>query len=271
MLTRFRRDLLPLGLFLALPLVLFGSVALGAQTLIPADALTVFEPYRSAAAAFGLAGPPHNTLLSDLVLENFLWKKFILEALRAGELPLWNPYLFTGVPFLAAGQHSALYPFSLIYYLFPLPRAYGLFTVAQLGLAGAFMYLFLRVLGLRRLGATFGGVLYQLCGFMVVSVVFQMIIAAAAWLPLILAMLELIARQHPALGGRPATVPWLVIGAGALGLQILAGHVEITYYTLLVAGAYAAWRLAGLWRAARAAEPAGPLLRRPSTRLVIRR
>ena len=35
----------------------------------------------------------------------------------------------------------------------------------------------------------------------------------------------------------------IALGAGAIGVQILAGHVEITYYTLMVAGAYAAWRL----------------------------
>ncbi len=270
---RYLPDLAIAALLLALPLSLFWSVTVGDRTLIPTDNLTAFEPYRSAAAQFGLSGPPHNQLLSDLVLENYLWKKFILESLRARELPLWNPYLFTGVPFLAAGQHSALYPFSLIYYVLPLARAYGVFTVSQLCLAGLFMYGFLRVLGLRRLGAAFGAVLYQLCGFMVVSVVFQMIIAAAAWLPFILTMLELIVRQQPALGGRPATAPWLALGALALGLQVLAGHVEITYYTLMVSGAYAAWRLGGLFLSRRRehgpARALGIVLRRGAAMLTL--
>lgn len=247
-LRRFRADLVVAALLFVLPLLLFWQVTLGGRTLLPADSLTLFEPWRSAAAQLGVAGPPHNQLLADLVLENFLWKKFIRESIAAGEAPLWNPYLFTGVPFLAAGQHSALYPFSLLYYVLPLANAYGWFTLSQFFLAGLFMYAYLRVLGLRRFGAAFGAVLYQLCGFMVVSVVFQMIIAAAAWLPLILTALELIARQQPALGGRPATLPWLALGAVALGMQVLAGHVEITYYTLLVSGAYAAWRLGALWQ-----------------------
>jgi O-antigen/teichoic acid export membrane protein len=247
-LRRFRPDLIVAALLFALPLLLFWQVTVGDRTLLPADNLTLFEPWRSAAAQLGVSGPPHNELLSDLVLENYLWKKFIRESIANGEAPLWNPYLFTGVPFLAAGQHSALYPFSLLYYVLPLADAYGWFTVSQFFFAGLFMYVYLRVLGLRRLGATFGAVLYQLCGFMVVSVVFQMIIAAAAWLPLILTALELMARQQPALGGRPATVPWLALGAAALGMQVLAGHVEITYYTLLVSAAYALWRLGALWR-----------------------
>ena len=38
----------------------------------------------------------------------------------------------------------------------------------------------------------------------------------------------------------------------ALGLQVLAGHVEITYYVLMVSGFYALWRLIALWRCQRA-------------------
>ncbi len=238
-------DLLIALFLLLLPLVLFAPVTLGGRTLLPADNLLAIEPWHSAAAQFGYADPivPHNKLLDDLVLENYPWKQFILESLRAGELPLWNPYQFAGLPFLASGQHSALYPFSVIFYVLPLPRAYGVFTVSQFFLAGLLAYAFLRGLALRRWSALFGAVVYELSLFMVVSVVFPMIIAAAVWLPLILLAVDLIVRQRPAFGGRPATVPWLVLGAGALGMQILAGHVEITYYSLLVAGLYSAWRL----------------------------
>lgn len=244
--NRFKADLPNLAILLALPLILFASVVFGNRTLLPADNLTAVEPYRSIAAQYGV-DIPHNQLLSDLVLENYPWKKFILESLKAGELPLWNPYQFAGLPFLAAGQHSAFYPFSIIFYLFPLARAYGLFTVSQFFLAGLFTYIFLRVLGLRRLSALCGAMVYELGLFMVVSVVFTMIIAGVVWLPLILTSLELILRQHPALGGRPATIPWLVLGAFALGAQVLAGHIEITYYTLLVSGAYSLWRLSTIY------------------------
>src|SRR6266540_5061435 len=38
------------------------------------------------------------------------WQVFLNQALRSGELPLWNPYSFGGQPFLANGQNGALYP-----------------------------------------------------------------------------------------------------------------------------------------------------------------
>ena len=232
-----------LGLFL-LPLALLWQQTLGGKTLIPADVLFSFQPWKTAAAQFGVAYP-QNHLVADLVLENYAWKRFIVESLKQSEIPLWNPYTFAGEPFLANGQHSALYPFSLIFYALPLWQAYGWFTVSQLWLAGVWMYLLARVLGLRRASAIVAAVTYQLSAFFVFSVVFTMIIAAAAWLPFILAMAELVIRQHPALGGRPARAPWAVLGALGLGIAMLAGHPEIIYpYTLFVVGTFGAWRLA---------------------------
>ncbi|MBZ0302952.1 MAG: hypothetical protein K8J31_24615, partial [Anaerolineae bacterium] len=251
-------DIAPLVLLFLLPLILFWPQTVGGRTLLPTENLYQYEPFASYREVVKAPAVPHNALLSDLVLENYQWKTFIRESLAQGEIPLWNPYQFSGIPFLAAGQQSALYPFSLIYYVMPLTAAYGWFTVVQLGLAGAFLYGFLRGgLGVGRFGATLGGVVYQLSGFFVISAVFPMIIAAAAWLPLLLWMIEYTLRQRPFLG-RPASVPWVVIGAVALGCNILAGHVEITYYTLLIMGYYAAARLLILWRELRA-RPAMPL------------
>ncbi|MCP4536011.1 MAG: oligosaccharide flippase family protein [Chloroflexi bacterium] len=236
-------DLGALVLLLLLPLLLFAPVALGSRTLLPADALFLDEPYRTAATNLG-ADFPHNHLVVDLILENYAWKHFLVEAIHNREVPLWDPYIFAGHPFLANGQHSAFYPLSLVFYVLPLWRAYGIFAWLQLGLAGIFAYLFARVLGIRRLGALIAGITFQFSGFMITSSVpHPMIIAAASWLPFVLAMVELIVQQRPALGQRPATLPWALLGALGLGCQMLAGHVENTYFTLLVVGAYVLWRL----------------------------
>jgi O-antigen/teichoic acid export membrane protein len=225
-----------------LPLLLFAPVAFGPKTLIPADALFLFEPFRSAAADLGVT-VPQNPLLADLILENYVWKRLLLQALHNREFPLWDPYIFAGHPFLANGQHSGLYPLSIVFYILPLWRAYGVFTWLQLGLAGVWMYLFARTLGAGRLGSLIAGITYQFSGFMVVSVVHPMIVAGASWLPFILAMVERVVQQRPALGGRPASLPWAVLGAVGLGCQMLAGHAENTYFVLLVTGAYIVWRL----------------------------
>jgi O-antigen/teichoic acid export membrane protein len=243
-----RQDVLAAFLLLLLPLLLFLPVTLGPYTLLPVDNLFAYEPWLSYRETLGV-GLPQNQLLSDLILENYVWKKFIRETIAAGQLPLWNPYILSGQPFLANGQHSALYPFSLLFYVLPLSKAYGWFTVSQLWLAGLNMYIFLRTLRATRLGALAAGITYSLSTFFMVSVVFTMIIAGAAWLPLLLALIEMIIHKQEEKGRMVySPIPFVAAGAVVLGLQTLAGHVEITYYTLLVAGFYALCRLLRLWR-----------------------
>jgi O-antigen/teichoic acid export membrane protein len=262
-----RKDLLlnltvAVGLLLLL-VIFFWPVIVGGKTLLPADNLFAYPPWQSFAAQFKV-DVPHNELLSDLILENYVWKRFIVEALKGHQIPLWNPYILSGQPFFAAGQHSALYPLSLLFYIVPLAKAYGYYTVLQLLLAGLFMYVYTRTIGLRRFGSLVAAVVFPLSGFMVVSVVHPMIIAAASWLPLLLAIIERLVRtQEPLLaGGRPRPVsylPWIALGALVLSLQLLAGHVEIAYYVVLVAAFYAVCRLAILWWQTRNTAQVGKL------------
>ena len=261
-----KKDAPILLLLLLLPLLWFGPQTLGGKTLLPAENLYTFEPWAGAAASFGV-GVPQNPLVSDLVLENYQWKSLLRDAVRDGQIPLWNSRLFAGVPFLAAGQHSALYPLSILFYVLPLWLAYGIFTWLQLGLAAAGTYVFARVLGQRRPAAFLAAVAFSFSGFFISSVNFTMIIAAAAWLPLILTMIELVVRtvenvrenggieEHGQSAAVPARrrrgpagpIPYVALGAVLFGLQALAGHVEITYYVLMVSAFYAAWRLGGAW------------------------
>ncbi len=241
-LSRFAPDAAILIVLFALPLAFFWQVTLGGKTLIPADNLYQYPPFSAYRADQGVPEVPHNMLVSDLLLENYQWKTFIRRALGQGELPFWNPYIFAGVPFLAAGQHSALYPFSVLYYTLPLENAYGWFTVSQIWLAGALMYLFMRGLKVRRVGSLFAAIVYQFSAFFIISIVFQMVIAAAAWLPFLLLMCEFTIQRRP-LFGKPTVLPWVALGGLALGFCIFAGHIEFLYYSLLVMGFWSAWRL----------------------------
>ncbi|MGQ9683730.1 MAG: oligosaccharide flippase family protein [Anaerolineae bacterium] len=241
------RDLAFALCLLVLLLLFFWPVAAGQYTMLPADVLFRIGPWKAHTGG-SAAAVPHNALVTDLLLENYVWKRFILECVRQRQLPLWNPYILAGVPFLAAGQHSALYPFSAIFFLVPLPRAYGLFTISQLLVAGLCMYFFARTLRLSRLAAAAGGLIFTFSGFFLVSTVFPMILATAAWLPFLLAIVEHLVRSAceaemlPLRQRLRAPLPWVILGSVALGMLLLAGHVEFFYYTLLIVGAYVVYR-----------------------------
>ena len=232
LLRRYGADLFILAGFFFLPFLLYGAVTVGSKTMLPVDNLFQWAPWQGYTVEFG-ATFPHNSLLTDLIIENYAWKRFAINSLQAGEIPLWNPNLFAGAPFLANGQHGMLYPFSWIFFLVPAAKAYGWYTILQLWLAGASMYIFGRVLHMRRGSAAVAGLIYQGSGFLLASAaVFPMIIGAAAWLPFLLAAIEKIVTS--AVLRYNKTLIWMALGAVALGLQILAGHIEITYYTLLI-------------------------------------
>ena len=89
-------------------------------------------------------------------------------------------------------------------------------------------------------------------GFLIVSVVFTMFLAAVPWLPLLLAVIESIIRKQEEKGVHSySPIPYVAVGAAIVGLVVLAGHPELVYYTLLVAGAYAFFRLVAAFRTIR--------------------
>lgn len=248
-LSKYKADLIIVVGFLILPFLLFGDVSLGSRTMLPVDNLFQWAPWSDAAAEMGVQHP-QNSLLTDLIVENYAWKRFIQNSIHNREIPLWNPYLFAGVPFLATGQQAAYYPFSALFLLLPLAKAYGWYTISQLWLAGVAMYLFGRILKMRRGSALLAGLVYQGSGFILVSAaVFPMVLGAAVWLPLLLASIEKVIHYSAESGGLRIgrTLLWVASGSTSLCVQILAGHIEITYYTLLIMAVYAGWRLVGLW------------------------
>ncbi len=100
-------DLLPILVILALVAAFFWRVLFGGEVLLPTDALFAFPPWKAFASQFGI-DVPHNELLGDMILQNFQWKSFAKQSLLSGNLPLWNPYVFSGMACLAAGQYAVL-------------------------------------------------------------------------------------------------------------------------------------------------------------------
>ena len=79
---------------LALTLAFFWKIAFTNLILVGLDVFTYFYPYKAYAA----------------------------EVVRQGRLPLWNPYLFMGVPFLANAQTALFYPLNFLLYWLSVPK-----------------------------------------------------------------------------------------------------------------------------------------------------
>ena len=253
------RELAGPAFILAAALAILAPQTLGGRSIVPFDALLGDPVFRESLKDAGVTYT-QNGLVADLVFQNLAWKQFGMQELAAGRAPLWNPYLAGGLPFLAAGQHSLLYPLTLpVLSLLPPERALGWLAALNLWLAGLGMFGLGRSLRLGRAAATFMGLASALSLLMVVNAVFPMIQAGLAWIPWMLAAVHRLtetrpegraADRPPLSPGRPSPggVAWLLLLAGATTLCALAGHPEVFLQGLLVAGAYTVWRLPNLAR-----------------------
>jgi len=182
---------------------------------------------------------------SDLLAMHLPMKRFLVRSWHeTGELPLWNPYSYGGMPFIHDVQVAAFYPPHALLYLLPEERvgaAMSWLVVAHVILAGWLMFAYARYRGLGPAAALVAGIGYMFAGKWLLHVLAggHYIMIPLAWLPLVLLLLE------QAVAGRSLLrATW----AGAVyALIVLGTHPQMTLYAgvfvaLWTFGAVPAWR-----------------------------
>jgi hypothetical protein len=178
---------------------------------------------------------------SDLLGMHLPAKQFLVSSWQeTGELPLWCPYSFAGLPFVHDIMAETFYPPHAPLYWLPvehLGAALSWLIVAHVIVAGWCMYAYAASRGLGRTGALVAG-----CGYMFAGKWLLHLLAAAqfitglAWLPLVLLCLEQAIRRRSLC---------YATGAGAAyALVILGTHPQWTFYA---GGFIALWTLGTAW------------------------
>lgn len=177
----------------------------------------------------------------DMVDAHYSMQKYFSDHIRAGNLPFWTPYIFSGYPFLADPQVGAWYPLNWPFFLAGItPRTLELELLvhALLACAGAY-FLGLRLFG-RVAPAIAAGLFYGLSGNFVGHSSHLGTFQTIAWLPwLILGF----ARSVEV----PSVRNVLLTGAAG-GVMILAGHFQTSLYSFAALALYALWEI---WQAPR--------------------
>jgi hypothetical protein len=185
-----------------------------------------------------------NIVLSpdDGIIQNVPLRVLVAELIRAGHAPLWNPYIFCGMPLLGAAQAGVLFPLNWFYLLFSAPVATNLMMLFAYVLAALGAYLYARRSGSSISGAVATSLVWQGSAFLVGHVGHTNIVHTAALLPWLLWAIDGYADKGDRRRG--------VVVAVLVAFQCFAGHQQTFVYTLFVAGAYAVV----MWRSASAAE-----------------
>ena len=154
----------------------------------------------------------------------------------------WDNMLLGGTPMFADPQMIMWYPPEMILCL--IPGAWNFFVVSAYVMAACFAYGYSYAITGSRLGALVSGIIYGMCGFMMAHLGHTTIIHSAAWIPLVIWSLEMLRRK--------ASPGWFALTSLSVVCSLLAGHSQIFFYSLSLAGVYAlvfGWNAPiGRWR-----------------------
>lgn len=167
----------------------------------------------------------------------YYWRSFGFESLKTGIMPLWNPDIFCGVPFAAYPESAIFYPFNLIFFFLSLPTALNLSFVLHLILLAVFQYYWLRFIGSGCWSSLLGSLVLVFSGPVILHLTAGHLsnICTMAWVPLLFLSLEGFFRSHK--------FRWSMVLGFIIGIQLLAGHWQYVYYSILGIAAYGLGRL----------------------------
>ena len=171
---------------------------------------------------------------SDQYIGGWPVRDFAGQALKAGQgIPEWNPYLFGGLPYIAAMHGDIFYPTALLRLILPTDAGLTWGFIIHLFLAGCFTYGFLRAWGFGFFASLVAGIGYMMSGELagLVSPGHDGKLFVSTLMPLTLWFLVRGIRD-----GRM----WAWGGvAFAVGLAVLSPHPQLLQYMLLTCGAFA--------------------------------
>lgn len=133
---------------------------------------------------------PNKAQYFDVIRQIYPWKTIVIDSLKHGVIPLWNPYNFSGAPLLANIQSAVFYPLAIIYFFLPQPFAWTVLVMLQPLLTSLFTYLFARKVGIGKTGALLSAIAFAYSLYMSVFLEYNTIGHVIIWLPLALYAFE---------------------------------------------------------------------------------
>lgn len=201
------------------------------------------HPHLAAATLFLLLGliffarallPPAGYVLAghDMVGNYYIYWEHVRASLLAGQLPLWEPRIFGGFPFLAQPQQNTFYPPNWINLLIPVRFGVTLLMLFHVWLAGFGMYLYVRAMGGRWLPGVLAGIGFAFGGLLAgrLWAGHSPVYAVFIWTPWLLLGIAWAVRRGSLAAAVVAGVPF--------GLAILAGHIPSFLYVAIVWAAF---------------------------------
>jgi len=161
-------------------------------------------------------------LAAFFIPPRYLWVALV----KSFQLPLWNPYNYSGIPLLATLQPGVFYPPHILYFLLPFNVAWNWIIILHFYLAALTTYSLLRYLKSSTEGAFLGAITFMLSGYLISIHNLLTHLLAVVWFPLILVQFL---RYF-----ETGKTKLLVYSSIFLTIQFFAGAPEISILTVMV-------------------------------------
>ncbi|HFE63622.1 MAG TPA: hypothetical protein ENK14_04300, partial [Caldithrix sp.] len=181
----------------------------------------------------------NKTLLPPDALTAKSYKPFVNDALKSGTYPLWNPYIFSGMPSFGSLSSAPLVnifdtiiQYSLVGVRYVIPLTPFMRIILNYLFFGLLIYLLLRSLKVHRYACLFSAIAIMFIPQYVAFTAFghNTKFLSLVLIPLIFWSLNQLLNKRNLL--------FFMLTALALGFQLLRAHVQVCYYTYLLLGIY---------------------------------
>ncbi len=200
---------------------------------VPADLLVSFYfPWYSGGWVGYDPWTTHKASIGDdSIRQQIPWIKLAYDEIKKGNLPLWNPYNFSGNPNLANIQAFIFYPLNFLFLLMPAIDAWSLLIFLQFFLGMTFFYLFMRKTGASNYASLLSSTAFVFSSFFLFNSQINIIAHSIIWMPLVLYSFESLKEKF--------NINYLIVSTFAFVAMLLGGNTQSAVYAILLSLTYA--------------------------------
>ncbi len=159
------------------------------------------------------------------------FREIVADAVKSGEMPFWNPFIYCGAPLMANMQSAVFYPLNVVFYVFPPEQAGVIFMFLGSLLTAFSMFAYVREKGLGSEAAFMASGIFTFGYYMYVRIVEFADYHVIAWTPAALYF----SLKHAKKGGLTDGI----LAVLSCSMSLLAGHPQVfAYCMILVFGMY---------------------------------
>jgi hypothetical protein len=212
-------------LFVAATVIFFWQFFVKGLIPIPGDlVIGSYYPWLNHKWGYSVGVPVKNPGDPDIVSQYYPWKKNVVNALKNGELPLWERTYYMGVTLIGNVQASIFNPFNLLFFVTEdFDSVWGLLVVVMPFLTLLTMYILLRRWKLSWPASILGSLAYAFSAYVITWIEYNVHGFIFAALPLVFYFIHKAEKQ----GYR-----FLLWISPTIAFMVFAGYPQTVYYVV---------------------------------------